>query len=47
MGRIMVGTPDMVPVALRHCFRFGAGLVVPHPRVWAALERETKRGGSG
>ncbi|MGD0372564.1 MAG: hypothetical protein ABSC16_12805 [Candidatus Dormibacteria bacterium] len=25
--------------SLRHCSHFRAGLVVPHPRVWAALEQ--------
>ncbi len=29
--------------SLRHCSRFRAGLVIPHPRVWAALERLTAR----
>ena len=32
---------EVTGFSLRHCSRFRAGRVIPHPRVWAALERLT------
>jgi hypothetical protein len=38
---------EVTGYSLRHCSRFRAGLVVPHPRVWAALEGEAKAKAGG